>query len=291
MIRVPTLLRQSNLFTCLSVDGLTFAAYRQRQQTLPGPVFFEQHGIIFVRAGEKQITVGSQPFRVRTGEALFVQRGCYHVAEMVPTNGDYQSLLFFFDERLLAGFLARNPDLLVPATGDSVVASAFPLTMTPAIRQFVESMRSPALYQTPHGLRLLRLRFEELLLHLLSGPEASALLTLLRAVAKQHKPDLILTVQAHLLQPLTIRELASLTNRSLSAFKREFRQQVGQSPAAYIRSQRLEHARMLLQTGSGNVSEVCRMVGYESVSHFIKNFRKRYGFTPNDCYGAKNAIH
>ena len=290
MIRVPTLLQQSSLFECLSIDGLTFVAYRQRQQVLPGPVFFEQHSIIFVRAGEKRVMSGVQSFRVQPGEALFVQRGCYYLAEMLPATDDYQSLLFFFDEQLLAGFLARNPDLLLPTTNDCSVAPVFPLTMTPALRQFLISMEAASPYQTPYRNRLLHLRFDELLLHLLNSPEASFLQTLLRAVANQHKPDLALTVQTYLLQPLTIRELASLTNRSLSAFKREFSQQIGLSPAAYIRNQRLEYARMLLQTGSGNVSEVCMAVGYESVSHFIKNFRKRYGFTPNGYLKTKNAI-
>ena len=82
------------------------------------------------------------------------------------------------------------------------------------------------------------------------------------------------------LKPLTLNELARLSGRSLSAFKRDFQHEFKTSPALWIKQQRLEHADFLLRTTEKNVSEISAEIGYESVSHFIKSYKEKYGFTP-----------
>jgi AraC-like DNA-binding protein len=75
-------------------------------------------------------------------------------------------------------------------------------------------------------------------------------------------------------------ELARLSGRSLSAFKRDFEEHFRMSPGQWIRRKRLEHAHLLLRNTEKNVSEVSMEIGYESVSHFIKAYKLQYGFTP-----------
>jgi AraC-like DNA-binding protein len=43
----------------------------------------------------------------------------------------------------------------------------------------------------------------------------------------------------------------------------------------------LEHAAFLIKNKMGNVEEVAETIGYESVSHFIKSFKEKYGHTPH----------
>ena len=47
---------------------------------------------------------------------------------------------------------------------------------------------------------------------------------------------------------------------------------------------RLDRARELLADGQLTVTRISKEVGYASVSHFISEFRGRFGVTPRACY-------
>lgn len=52
------------------------------------------------------------------------------------------------------------------------------------------------------------------------------------------------------------------------------------SPSAHIQEVRLQQAKLLLEKGTMNVSEVAYAVGFDSLSYFSKAFKKHYGITP-----------
>ena len=53
---------------------------------------------------------------------------------------------------------------------------------------------------------------------------------------------------------------------------------------------RLDRARELLVDGTFTVARISKEVGYASVSHFISEFRGRFGVTPRAYYDA-SALH
>ncbi|OBA58406.1 hypothetical protein A5647_21280 [Mycobacterium sp. 1100029.7] len=89
-------------------------------------------------------------------------------------------------------------------------------------------------------------------------------------------------IAEHLAEPLTVDMLAAQVNLSPSAFSRAFRERTGRSPYQYTKQSRLDRAQHLLDEGRRGVADVSRAVGYSSVSHFIKEFRARFGATPGD---------
>jgi transcriptional regulator GlxA family with amidase domain len=89
-------------------------------------------------------------------------------------------------------------------------------------------------------------------------------------------------IAAHLAEPLTVSTLAHQVSLSTSAFSQLFRQVTGRSPYQYVKEMRLNRARDLLLDGRLGVADVSRAVGYTSASHFIKEFRGRFGTTPRD---------
>lgn len=67
---------------------------------------------------------------------------------------------------------------------------------------------------------------------------------------------------------------------SPSAFTRAFREVTGSSPYQYVKDVRLNRARELVLDRRLSVSDVAQRVGYVSASHFIKEFRTRFGGHP-----------
>ena len=76
-------------------------------------------------------------------------------------------------------------------------------------------------------------------------------------------------------------QVASIAGISRMHLNRKLRALTGQSTREFIRTIRLEHSSTLLQQKSYRVSDVARQVGFRSLSHFAKVFRKQFGVTPS----------
>ncbi len=87
---------------------------------------------------------------------------------------------------------------------------------------------------------------------------------------------------ADLEQPPSLVELAAAVGINVRKLKVGFRQVFGMSVFGYYREYRMQAAREILHTGSGNVTEAAVAVGYQSLSHFSQAFRKRFGLRPKD---------
>lgn len=79
---------------------------------------------------------------------------------------------------------------------------------------------------------------------------------------------------------LNVQDYALLTGRSISTFIREFKITYNTTPKKWLISQRLKKSHLLLKHANYSVTEAAIEVGYENVSHFIKAYKIRYGYTP-----------
>lgn len=75
-------------------------------------------------------------------------------------------------------------------------------------------------------------------------------------------------------------ELASVAGLSRAHFSREFSKAFGESPQSYLLTRRLERAASLLCSTDRSVSDICMMVGLQSVGSFTTSFKRAFGMTP-----------
>jgi len=85
-----------------------------------------------------------------------------------------------------------------------------------------------------------------------------------------------------LADPPSLVELARLAGLNDYKLKAGFRQVFGTTVFGYLRQQRLEKARQLLQAQEISVIEAAAAVGYSSQGHFASAFRKQFGINPKD---------
>jgi len=74
--------------------------------------------------------------------------------------------------------------------------------------------------------------------------------------------------------------LSSQVAMSPFLFARVFRELIGLPPHKYLVQLRLARARTLLESGM-SVTNTCYAAGFNNLSHFIRKFRKHYGFVPS----------
>lgn len=80
----------------------------------------------------------------------------------------------------------------------------------------------------------------------------------------------------------TVEELAEQANMSTSGFHQKFKNAVGMGPIQCQKKLRLLEARHLMLDGDKNVTQAALEVGYESVSQFVRDYKKILGLPPKE---------
>lgn len=83
-------------------------------------------------------------------------------------------------------------------------------------------------------------------------------------------------------RPLTLDEMARAANLSKFHFARAFAAAYGETPRAYLSRRRIERAKDLMRAANLTVTEVCMLVGFESLGSFSSRFRDLVGCTPTE---------
>ncbi len=79
---------------------------------------------------------------------------------------------------------------------------------------------------------------------------------------------------------ITIPRLSDSCGISAVYFRKEFKECFGVSPLEYIKNVRIENAKGLLSTGLYTVSEVATRCGFDSISYFSYEFKRKCGESP-----------
>ncbi|MDQ7909318.1 helix-turn-helix domain-containing protein [Phytohabitans sp. ZYX-F-186] len=85
---------------------------------------------------------------------------------------------------------------------------------------------------------------------------------------------------ARLDQPLTLRALAGHARMSVRTFTRRFREETGASPARWLLQQRVDRARLLLETTDLGVDRVARRSGFGTAAALRQRFQASIGVPP-----------
>jgi transcriptional regulator GlxA family with amidase domain len=79
-----------------------------------------------------------------------------------------------------------------------------------------------------------------------------------------------------------IDELAGIVNLSNSQFEELFKREKQLSPIQFVKHLRFEKAKSLLETTFLTVKEISFAVGINDQSHFVRDFKLKYGLTPTE---------
>ncbi len=103
-----------------------------------------------------------------------------------------------------------------------------------------------------------------------------------QAAAREPLRELQDWIPDNLAADLSVPALAERSHMSPRNFARTFAAEVGETPAAYVAKQRLERARVLLETTKTPVEEVARRCGFGTVETMRRAFGRRVGVSPAD---------
>ncbi len=87
-------------------------------------------------------------------------------------------------------------------------------------------------------------------------------------------------VMAHYVHHISLNDIAHEVGMNRSAFCSYFKQKKGMTFSQFVTQYRLNTACELLKHSTKAVSEICYLVGFNDVPHFVRVFTKNYGVPP-----------
>ncbi|HMQ59938.1 MAG TPA: AraC family transcriptional regulator [Flavilitoribacter sp.] len=88
-------------------------------------------------------------------------------------------------------------------------------------------------------------------------------------------------IEAHCEAHISLNQMAGVAAMNSQHFLRLFKQVFGATPYRYLIDLRLDRARERIENSDQPVSDICKDLGYESLSTFSGLFRRRFGIPPN----------
>ena len=88
-------------------------------------------------------------------------------------------------------------------------------------------------------------------------------------------------VEANLAEDLSLEQLATIVDMSVSRFRRSFAAKTGRSPYSWVMERRLVRAQQLLKRENDAIVTIALDCGFSSQSHMTTVFSRRLGITPH----------
>ena len=242
-----------------------------------GTFFLEQHLLYVVLGGSVKLTCGRQTWTVRKNEMILLRRAqsVSYEKQGSEETGLFESQLFANNDELLKDFLTSQ-QVQIPQMTEELGTQVSP--MSDRLVAYCWSL-SPY-FNDPSQVNpgLLRLKVMELLYNVMDCSK-----NIFRQMLQLRQPvktDIHRVVEENYTSPISLDELAYLSGRSLSSFKREFQDIYGAPPARWIREKRLSKAHEMLRSSSLSVADVAYSLGFENPTHFSRIFKQQYGASP-----------
>ena len=118
------------------------------------------------------------------------------------------------------------------------------------------------------------------LLLLLLNEVKKAMPTAPQLPASSQVADALTYIQQHCLTGISLKDVATAVHRSPGYLATQLKRQTGYSAGMWITRYRLTEACARLLHTDDNIELIAAQVGWQDVTHFIRQFRKAYGQTP-----------
>jgi len=262
-------------------EPITIFSYQAEGTSIKNRITLQQNLFSFLLEGEKTVHYAGTTVSIIPGQFLLLAAGnCLMSEKIVAHDGNYRSILISFDNRTLADFFIKQPNLLHIQTGEIQEEPILRFEQDAFLLNFISSLKHMLAGDQRISATMQLIKLHELLLYL--GENYPGQLQKLRAISHEAAEDIILrqAVNANIDHPVSIEDLAFLCNTSLSTFKRRFARIYGTSPSKWLLKKRMEKAAQLLKRGDQKPSQIYYELGYENLSSFIQSFKQVHGITP-----------
>jgi len=242
--------------------------------------------ICLILQGRKETSIGDQFADLGPGDVLLVS---HHLPvqsriTVASPQAPYLAVILTLDLDLVRGLRDQLADVGLPdPDGRSLATGRADPALLHAIERYFDLTDNPLDAQVLGASTLREIHYR-----LLLSPAGAMLRRLL--VVDSHASRIakaILRLRRDFRAPLSLPDLARTAGMSTTSFHQHFKAVTGTTPLQYQKDLRLIAARTLLTHRGQSVMEAAYANGYESPTHFSRDYRRKFGNPPGrDAKGA-----
>ena len=248
--------------------------------------FIADHLFFYMVHGTISGNYGGKSYTLKSGEYGIVRKNRLGRQNNAIATEKVEKIIFVFDEPFLESFQQKQKLNAAIFRSDEPF---FELPGNELIPKFIQSLTP---YYNDIGQidkAFVDIKREELLLVLLRlRPELSGVFF---DYGIPGKIDLEEFMNRSYKFNVSLERFAYLTGRSLSAFKRDFKQIFNDTPSHWLVKRRLQESYFLIDKTNKKPAEIFVDLGFEDLSHFCYAFKKLFGLTPTELAGQNRAGH
>ena len=236
--------------------------------------------IFYVLEGKKVWHTAHGSYEISEGSCVLVRKGACILEQFFDIG--FCLVLFFIPDAFICETLKTRSTPITKT--DEKYEPVIRLNATATLKSFFVSMYAYFAGTTAPDKSLLELKFRELILNIVDNRDnVEALSYFCSLMNEPQSVSLERVMNDNYCFNLKLEQYATLSNRSLSAFKRDFQKQFHHTPGKWLLEKRLQQAHFLLIHRNKTVSEAAFETGFENLSHFSRCFKERFGISPTSA--------
>ncbi|WP_346316190.1 AraC family transcriptional regulator [Chitinophaga sp. YIM B06452] len=261
--------------------GATGIYYFDGQLANEGCLCPEDNTLLFISEGEFIFQYGESTFEARALQAVFLRKQIlvrYHSVSASLGGTGAGFLLFVLKKSIVQEFI-RSAHLQPVCHAPSAML----MVHRPGQRLLACLHSVKAYFTDGAGItgHLAKIKLLEVLFCLAGCRQEQPVLELALDLRERFRGDINSVVEEHLMNTHSLSQLARLSGRSLSSFRRDFQAIYNMPPSRWIRLRRLEKACELLAGTQMTITHICYTLGFENIAHFSRIFKARFGIPPS----------
>ncbi|SFX51688.1 Helix-turn-helix domain-containing protein [Thermoactinomyces sp. DSM 45891] len=230
--------------------------------------------------GSKVVMLGSKSYQYDPGSFLTASVHLPITGQVLQASPKtpYLSLQLNFDMNQILDVMQASEHTVKTKreSGSGLVISPMNDTLYDAVLRLVKLLETPAdiAVLAPYTIR-------EIIYRVLQDEQNASLKQFALIGSHSNRiAKVIELLKTDFALPLPIDELAKEARMSASSLYHYFKEVTGMSPNQYQKQIRLQEARRLLLTESIEAADAAFQVGYESPSHFSREYTRMFGLPP-----------
>lgn len=265
-------------FNKLVGDDFLFVEYKCPLNIEEYQLWIENHLITYVISGKKDWITANKTYKLTKGDTLFIRKGVYTTRQYLES--EYCVMLFFINDKFIKKFISENPTFKREFNHKKEHHQIFDISTNDVFKTLIESIFHYLQQGDEIPKELVEIKFKELLFNIVLNSNNAEVLLFFNSISQNTKTNIENIMTENFQYDLKISDFAKLSGKSLSSFKREFKECFNATPNRWLINKRLEHSKILLLGTNLTASEVGYECGFKNNSHFIKSFKEKFKLPP-----------